>query len=304
MATTVGAQAAGRGERRRAVVVHRRTELDELMDRHVTRGQVEFFLAGRGRTLADVQQHHDLIVDARQQLLAGIPDEWTTAQVERADLSRFLFAPDDTVLVVGQDGLVANVAKYLTGQLVVGVDPEPGRNAGVLVRHDVASGLKLMLDQAGATVAELTTVMASADTGEHLVGLNEVFVGHQSHQSARYVLRVPTGEERQSSSGLIVGTGTGSTGWCASLAHDRAISALPSLRDATLAWFVREAWPSPTTGVSLTSGLLDPSETLTVRVESDELVVFGDGIESDRLRVTWGQSLEIRRGPTPVRLAL
>ena len=33
---------------------------------------------------------------------------------------------EDLVLVVGQDGLVANAAKYLTGQLVVGVDPGGG----------------------------------------------------------------------------------------------------------------------------------------------------------------------------------
>ena len=294
---------AAASSRRRAVVVHRRTELDELTDRHVTRGQIEFFLASRGRTLADVQARHDHIVDAREQIVRGIPDDWTIAQVERADLSRFLFAVEDTVVVVGQDGLVSNVAKYLDGQLIIGVNPEPGVNPGVLVRHDTRDALRLLRGQ-GVAVALLTTVAARTDDGATLVGLNEVYLGHASHQSARYTLTTPAGRERQSSSGVIVGTGTGSTGWCASLAHDRHIGGLPSLTDPSLAWFVREAWPSPGTGVALTSGLLAPDETLSLRVESDELVVFGDGIETDRLRVTWGQQVTVARGDVPVRLAL
>jgi len=292
------------GQRHRVVVVHRRTELDELMDRHATRGQVEFFLASRGRALADVQDRHDAITQARRRLVSGIPEDWAVAQVEREDLSRFLFAPEDTIVAVGQDGLVANVAKYLAGQLVVGVNPEPGVNPGVLVRHDIADALSLLTDPSRTRVADLTTVAVRTDTGQTLIGLNEVFIGHPSHQSARYTLGTPRGNERQSSSGVIVGTGTGSTGWCASLAHDRSITDLPAPTDPQLAWFVREAWPSRATGVSLTAGQLAPGEMLTVRVESDELVAFGDGIESDRLEVSWGQELAVERGSTPVRLAL
>ena len=300
----MGAEMITTGQRRRAVIVYRRTELEELLDRHVTRGQVEFFLKTRGRTLGSVQARHDAITKARHDLVSGIPDSWAIAQVEREDLSRFLFAPEDNVVVVGQDGLVANVAKYLSGQLVIGVDPLPGENAGVLVRHSPADGVNLLVNPGTALVGELTTVQALTDSNQMLIGLNEVYIGHSSHQSARYTLRVPSGQERQSSSGIIVGTGTGATGWCSSLAHDRSITALPDLTDDTLAWFVREAWPSPSTGVYLTSGLLEPSETLTVSVESDELVVFGDGMESDRVRVTWGQEILVTRSETPVRLAL
>ena len=48
-------------------------------------------------------------------------------------------------VVVGQDGLVANVAKYLDGQPVVGIDPEPGRNPGVLVAHPAAAAPDLIV---------------------------------------------------------------------------------------------------------------------------------------------------------------
>ena len=281
----------------RAVVVHRRSELDELVDRHGTRGQVEFFLRTRGRTLAEVQERHDALGDALSRTRAAVPLEWRRGEVERSDLHRFAFEPEDVCLVVGPDGLVANTAKYVGAQPVVGVDPEPGRNPGVLVRHRAATvpAVLAAVVAGRARVEPRALVRARLDDGSRLDALNDVFVGHRSHQSARYRLQVPGGAvERQSSSGIVVATGTGATGWAASLVRGRAAAPpLPAPGAAELAWFVREAWPSPTTGAELTAGLLEPGAPLTVVVESDALVVFGDGLEADRLTATWGQSVTL-----------
>ena len=119
----------------RVVIVHRRTEYDELLATHGTRGQAAFFLSTRGRDIAELEERHRLTQQALETAAAAIPVDWRRGNVERADVSRFLFSPDDVIVVVGQDGLVANVAKYLDGQPVIGIDPEPGRNAGVLVTH-------------------------------------------------------------------------------------------------------------------------------------------------------------------------
>lgn len=286
--------------RRRLVLVHRRTEYEELLRRHGTRGQAEFFLRTRGRDLAQVQALHDAVEGARAAVAAAVPPEWAWTEVEREDLGRFLFAPEDVVLVVGQDGLVANVAASLDGQPVIGVDPLPGENAGVLVRHSIDEVPALLgrVEAGTLSVRELTMVRAQLDDGQELTALNEVFVGHPSHQSARYVLA----GERQSSSGLVVGTGTGATGWCASLAHERGGRELPAPQEPRLAWFVREAWPSPRTGVEHTEGSLGPGQTLELRVDSDELVVFGDGMEAERLTATWGQTVRISIAPRTLRL--
>jgi hypothetical protein len=279
----------------RVVVLHRRTELEALLDRHGTRGAAEFFLRQRGRDLAGVESAHEAQVRALGDVAGALPGDWRRGVVERADLPRFMFAPDDIVVVVGQDGLVANAAKYLDGQPVVGIDPWPGAGAGVLVRPAPARLRDVLLraSSGSATVQRRTMVQATTDDGQRLVALNEVFVGHSSHQTARYTLTVDGRFERQASSGVVVSTGTGVTGWCASLAAERhSALALPTPEDGRLAWFVREAWPSPTTGTTMTEGLL-ATETLALEVLSDRLVVFGDGMENDSLELSWGQRVEV-----------
>lgn len=291
----------------RIVVVHRRTELEELIARHGTRGQAGFFLASRGRSLAEVDERHRALGDALTTVAGAIPADRRRADVERADLDRFLFAQDDIVVVVGQDGLVANVAKYLDGQPVIGVDPEPDRNPGVLVRHAPAGFGAVLAAVAAASAGYEARAMVEAilDDGQTLAALNEIYVGHPGHQSARYTLRTGGSEERQSSSGVIVSTGTGATGWCRSIwqqSHSRL--ELPAPAESRLVWYVREAWPSPATGTSLVEGVVEADEELSVVAETDGLVAFGDGIESDRLTLGWGQELRVHLAARRLRLAL
>jgi NAD kinase len=204
----------------RVVIVHRRTELDELVARHGTLGQVAFFLSTRGRDLGEVSERHEAMQVALRTVAAAIPLDWRRGRIERADLGQFLFAPEDIVVVVGQDGLVANVAKYLDGQPVIGIDPSPARNVGVLVRHRPDEAGELL--RAHDAVEERVMVEACADDGQRLVALNEIYLGHPSHQTARYQLMPPgSAAEHQASSGLIVATGTGSTGWCRSVWLER-----------------------------------------------------------------------------------
>jgi NAD kinase len=290
----------------RAVVVHRRSEYDELIGRHGTRQQAAFYLRGRDRSIDVVAERHQRLRSALHLVGTAVPRDWRRAEVERADLARFVFGPEDVIVVVGQDGLVANVAKYLDGQPVVGLDPDPGRNAGVLVPHrPEASGDLLRAAVAGGgSIKERTMIEAVADDGQLIRALNEVYVGHPSHQSAIYQLVASDGRrERQSSSGVLAGTGTGCTGWLRSAWQERhSVLPLPAPDDRALCWFVREAWPSPATGTDLTEGLLADGESLGVVVESDQLVCFGDGMEADLLVLSWGQRITIRRSDRRLRL--
>jgi NAD kinase len=285
----------------RVVVVSRRSEYEELLARHSTRAAAAYFLRERGRDLDEVEQRHGALQAALTAVGAAIPGDWRRGHVDRDDLPRFLFAPEDLVVAVGQDGLVANVAKYLDGQPVIGIDPEPGRNPGVLVRHLAADAGALLRSAVDGSAARQPRAMVRAvlDDGQDLIGLNEVYFGHPSHQSSRYVISTSDGRrERQSSSGVVIGTGTGATGWCASIARQRADAPpLPEPEEAALSWFVREAWPSPATQVTLTAGRLGEADRIEFTSEGERLVVFADGLESDHLALAWGQRVEFSVAP-------
>ncbi len=288
----------------RVVVVTRPSAYRELLDRHGTPGAVEYFLRSRASAdLHDLRARDAAWIAALAQVHAAVPAGWRVGRADRAELAAFPFAADDIVVSVGPDGLVANVAKYLDAQPVIGVDPA---GPGVLARHrpgQVAVVLQAVV--AGvAAVEERVTVQAGLDDGQRLRGLNEVFVGDAGHQSARYLLRTPDGRgEPQSSSGVLVGTGTGATGWCASMARTLADPPpLPAPAEPALCWFVREAWPSPTTGVELVAGRLAADEHLELTVGSDLLVVFSDGGEADRLVARRGQRVTIGLAKQRLRL--
>jgi hypothetical protein len=90
------------------VLVHRKTEYEELVARHGTHGQAAFFLASRGRDLEEVAERHRRTRRALAEVTAAVPLTWRQARVERSDLDRFLFGPQDVVVVVGQDATRAS----------------------------------------------------------------------------------------------------------------------------------------------------------------------------------------------------
>ncbi|MFN3196920.1 MAG: hypothetical protein ACE366_00695 [Bradymonadia bacterium] len=295
----------------RVVLVTRPSDYERLVAQHGTAQAAEFFLKSRGQSLKAVMEAYWSQLGAVKRILNAIPLSWRRSKVDRADLDRFLFEPDDTVVVVGQDGLVANVAKYLEGQSVIGVNPSPDRFDGVLVAHGPREAEKMLEPVVRGELLPTERTMVQVDLdggpekgGQRLVALNELFIGHRSHQSSRYEITWGAHSEAHSSSGLIVATGTGATGWARSICGQRSCPPLlPEPSDPWLAFMVREPFPSVATGTSITGGRVDGVMPLSIRSNFNEGGrIFGDGIEEDHLDFGWGQVAEI--GVAKQRLAL
>jgi hypothetical protein len=279
----------------RVVFVTRETELDALLARHGTRGQVTFALESRGQSFSIVEARDTAQRKALAFAKTRVPPDWSITQVRREDLNRFLFFPNDIVVALGQDGLVANLAKYLSGQPVIGVTPDARASEGVLTRHapDVLDGLLVRTAAGDIDVEARTMAEARVQGGDRLTALNDLFIGHRSHQSARYDLRHQAAEEYQSSSGLIVATGTGLSGWAKSIMAATGTQIEFPPNEPRAAFFAREPWPSQTSSAELRSGVIHNDQPLSMTSRINEGgVIFADGIEQDFLSFDWGTEVE------------
>ncbi|MBI5725607.1 MAG: hypothetical protein HZA50_16735 [Planctomycetes bacterium] len=295
----------------RVILVTRKSALHMLLEHHGTMGQAAFYLKSRGQDIREYQENHVCFQDGLADVIRGIPARQRRIHVDRAELDRFLFAADDIVLVIGQDGLVPNAAKYLQGQIIAGINPDPGRFDGVLCPHMPADAPKLLEwmsenRHSGYRLQRRTMAIAEREDGQQLLALNEVFVGHRTHQSARYVLCAGRSHERQSSSGVICATGTGCTGWVRSISGQRGRNPdLPKPDSPQLVWFVREPFPSVVTGAQMDCGIIHSGQSLEIVSEMGrDGIVFADGIEQDNLEFLSGQTVRISISPRTLNLVV
>jgi len=188
---------------------------------------------------------------------------------------------------------------------VLGINPAPDLNEGVLVplRCDQVASLAPAVAAEAASLERRTMVQVTLDDGQTLRALNEIFVGHRSHQSARYVIALGDKSERQSSSGVIITTGTGATGWARSIMTSSHCTVSLKPTDPALAFFVREPWPSVATGTSIAWGPLAANEALTILSNmNDGGVIFADGVEQDHLTFGWGRKATLGMAETTLNL--
>ena len=289
------------------VVVTRRTRLEDLVARYNTVNQAKFYIEHLGADFSDYVREHDTYHACMRDAESALRRFGRVQMVERGFLPNFLFGPGDVVVALGQDGLVANTMKYLDGHPLVGVNPDPARWDGVLLPFQVRDLAKLMPDVLARrrTMQAVTMARARLNNGQELYGVNDIFIGPKSHTSARYTIRLGDREERQSSSGIIVSTGLGSTGWLKSLQAGAAAIAADGgtwqTREQATPWdadylhfTVREPFPSKASAASLVAGRIGARASLIlVSAMAENGVVFSDGIEADYLEFNAGITVEV-----------
>src|SRR5258708_30136374 len=117
---------------KKLVIVTRKTRLQELVERFNTRSQAKFYIEHAGGDFTDYEREDDAYRFALETLRQSLDVEMPQQFVDRSLVSTFLFQKEDLVVTLGQDGLVANTAKYVGAQPIVAVNPEPGRFDGNL----------------------------------------------------------------------------------------------------------------------------------------------------------------------------
>lgn len=292
------------------LLVTRETRLDELVARYNTLSQAQFYIEHLGADFSDYTMEDRQYKSAITSTETILRKYGRVQVLHRRFLPNFVFGKNDIIVVLGQDGLVANTIKYLDNHLVVGVNPDPLRWDGMLLPFQV-SDLKTIIPDVFAgrrNISEITMARAELSDGQLLYAVNDFFIGARSHVSARYSIRANGMEEEHSSSGIIVSTGLGSTGWLKSvLAGATAIAGAASGQTietptAEIPWnadylyfSVREPFPSRTTSASVVFGKISASSPMTLLSRmAGTGVIFSDGIEKDFLEFNSGITAEIK----------
>ncbi len=294
-----------------AILVKNKTRLERLIERFNTQAQARFYIEHSGGDFADYQleheQFHDSLANVQRQLSRVLKNKI----VEQNFLPAFLFNDKQVVIVVGQDGLVANTAKYVNGIPIIAVNPDLARYDGVLLPftsdnfiHAVENVQSGQFNTKIATLAE-----AKLNQNQRLLAFNDLFIGASSHISARYLINYNQQQEEQSSSGIIVSTQAGSTGWLSSVFNmsygiQQFIEAQPREKPTThlaadqLMFAVREPFQSKQSQTNIVAGILTTQTQLVLQsLMPVNGVIFSDGIESDFLHFNSGAIATIGIAP-------
>ncbi len=294
----------------KAVVVIRKTLLEELIVRFTTAAQARFYLESAGQDFSPIQAAHDRYHRILDRIRALIPKGLNSHVIDRDFLPSYAFNETDIVVAVGQDGLVVNTAKYLSGQPMIAVNPDPESIDGVLLPYTVDSFGEAVHKVCGrdALFRHVTMAEARLQDDQRLLGFNDLFIGAKSHVSAHYQIAVGDKNEEHSSSGIIISTGAGSTGWLRSV-YAGAVGVVEALGGKVvmpanggrlpwdsdnLVYSVREPFPSKATQTNLIYGLISSGFSITITSKMAENgIIFSDGVEQDYLSFNAGATATI-----------
>lgn len=297
-----------------AIIVRAKTRRELLQDKFQTHAQAKFYVERAGGTIDEIDAEHDQFYRSLDDVTQQLSGKLKYKIIDRGFLPSFIFAENQLIITIGQDGLVANTAKYAKGQPIIGVNPDPQRFDGVLLKTHVKTFTQ-HLQQAMAgnmKLSEITMAELRLNDGQRLLAFNDFFIGPSSHISARYILSHAGKTEEHSSSGILVATGAGKTGWMSSVLNMVAgfsghanIARYKSLQwgSPELIFAVREPFISKQSQASMVWGMIDHRHPL--RVESKMAqngIIFSDGVERDFLQFNSGAIATVGVAPEKARL--
>jgi len=284
-----------------AIIVKNKTRLESLIERFNTKAQAKFYIERLGGNFEDYEAEHEIFHTSLVSLQTQLSKLIKNKTVERVFLPSFIFSAKNLIIVIGQDGLVANTAKYSSSCPIVAVNPDKERYDGVLLPFDTSDFIQGVESVIAERFRAKTVQFAEAklNDGQRLLAFNDLFIGASSHISARYKISFNRVTEEHSSSGLIVSTPAGSTGWLSSvfnmaygvtnLFEKNLKPKRPKLKNNELLFAVREPFQSIRTQTGITAGVIRNKNCLTIEsLMPSSGVIFSDGIENDFLKFNSG----------------
>jgi len=285
-----------------AIIIKNKTRLETLIERFNTKAQAKFYIERSGGDFNDYEKEHEVFHNSLSSVQRNLSSILKHKIVERIFLPSFIFNDSQVIVTVGQDGLVANTAKYVKQIPIVAVNPDQERFDGVLLPFNPDNFIPAIGKVIAKNFNSKLTSFAEAklNDGQKLLAFNDLFIGASSHVSARYQITFNNRTEEHSSSGIIVSTLAGSTGWLSSIFNmsfgihkfiekDNSKKKYAKLKDNQLMFAVREPFASKRTQVETTAGIITGQSKLIIQsFMPNNGLIFSDGIETDFLKFNSG----------------
>lgn len=286
-----------------AIIIKNKTRLESLIERFNTKAQARFYIESSGGNFPEYVDEHEKFYQSFLAVQTTLSKIIKNKVIEKEFVPSYIFSENNIIIVIGQDGLVANVAKYSRNIPIVAINPDAERYNGVLLPFNVNNFFKgvqsVINDNFSSRQMRFAEVVLN--DGQKLLAVNDLFIGISSHSSARYKVVMNGKEETHSSSGIIVSTKTGSTGWLSSIFNMAyGISGskepgYPEMNDDDLYFAVREPYKSLITQTEICCGEIKKGNKLTIEsLMPNDGFIFSDGIEQDFLQFNSGATAEIR----------
>lgn len=283
-----------------AIIIKSKTRLESLIERFNTKPQAKFYIERLGGNFDEYEIEDEIFKNSLNSLQTQLSKVIKNKTIDRQYVSSYIFSKKNIIIVIGQDGLVANTAKYSDNLPIIAVNPDIERYDGILLPFNTMNFVQgvenVLTNKFNSKI--MSFAEAKLNDGQRLLAFNDLFIGASSHVSARYKISFKNKTELHSSSGIIISTSAGSTGWLSSIFNmaygvtnmfeKNLTLKQPKLKEKDLLFAVREPFRSIRTQTEMTAGIIR-NNTLTIEsCMPNNGIIFSDGIEKDFLNFNSG----------------
>lgn len=215
--------------------------------------------------------------------------------------------PFQDVIALGGDGWVNNTSHFLTSQRMITINSDPEKSTGALSNFTVPSfKAKFHELEKGIFTVEYWTRLQARHNGEPIwpLALNDVCItANDPFDMSRYVIDYRGIQEEQKTTGVLVSTGTGSTGWHRNVHTTQQRESGIFSRDAQIAKFtVREVPAKPYADYQIVGGILEKGERLRLISYIDEMRIGPDSYKNYFTMAGNGDEITVEISDSPLRM--
>ena len=208
--------------------------------------------------------------------------------IERSAIKKTVFKNRNLIIAVGGDGTLLRTSHFIKDELLFGVNSNPNRKEGFFMsscKNDFEKKFDMFLKNK-FYIEKLARLKSKINKKEICPALNEVFIGNKiPYKTSHYKIFLGNKTEEQKSSGVLVGTSSGSNAWL------KSVGIKPFSSSKKFYFIVRDPYTGKLTKPLLTKGFIGNNKILKIKSGMDNGIVAVDSNKEYKFKN--GSTIEI-----------